>query len=55
MRATGDYKVDNSIVSMLCFLNLLIVLWLYKRISLFLKGEGEMKTAQRVTAAREPQ
>lgn len=38
MRATGDYIVDDSIVSMLCFLNLLIVLWLCKRISLFLKG-----------------
>lgn len=46
-----DCTLDNSIVSMLCFLNLLIVLWLCRRISLFLKGGKKMKRAQRVTAA----
>lgn len=33
-----DCTVDNSIVSMLSFLNVLLVLWLCRRIPLFLKG-----------------
>ena len=33
-----DYTLlDNSILLMLNYLNLIIILWLYKRISLFLK------------------
>lgn len=32
--------VDNRIVISVCFLNLFIVLWLCRKISLFLKGGG---------------
>lgn len=46
-----DCTVDNSIVSMLSFLNVLLVLWLCRRIPLFLKGGKKMQRAQRVTAA----